>query len=179
MKKKKIITGFVIFAVLAINLAFGLSRIAKYSAVDEPYWTYDRISQFWTAIAKHKWKSTNINDKPGVTTAIIAGPGLWSIDPMPYKSLRQEPKNQETVRAIEKIDFLVAILYFSQKTFWSGNRALLSCLHWTFPSHPGHFSYHQPGFIALGISAIDYFGLSSLSERKYGKKKSKEDRFDK
>lgn len=103
--KKKIIVSAIVLAVLAINLFYGLSRIGRYSAVDEPYWVYGRISKFWTAVSEHKWHSTNINDKPGVTTAIIAGPGLLTIDPMKYKSLRQEPKSLETVRAIEKINF--------------------------------------------------------------------------
>lgn len=103
--RKKILTFAILIAVLAINVFFALPRISKYSSVDEPYWTYDRISKFWTAVGEHKWKSTNINDKPGITAAIIAGPGLFAIDPMPYKSLRAEPKTPATITAIEKINF--------------------------------------------------------------------------
>ncbi len=105
MSRKKIIPLAIIFVVLAISLFFAWPRMTQYSAVDEPYWTYDRISQFWTAVAEKKWKSTNINDKPGITTAIIAGPGLLSIDPMPFKTIRQEPKTPEIIQAINKINF--------------------------------------------------------------------------
>ena len=130
MSQKKIITLSIVLIVLSINVFFAMPRLSKYSSVDEPYWTYDRISKFWTAVGEHKWKSTNINDKPGITTAIIAGPGLFSIDPMPYKSLRAEPKTPETIAAIEKINysfrlpiyltsliFLLLFFVFLQKLF--------------------------------------------------------------
>lgn len=102
---KKFVAIFLVTLVMGINLFFGLPRLAKFSAVDEPYWTYDRTSQFWTAIAKQKWRSTNINDKPGVTVAILTGPGLLSINPMPYKAIRDEAKTPAQLAAIEKINF--------------------------------------------------------------------------
>lgn len=87
--------AFLIAAVLAINFAFGFPRLSRYSAVDEPYWTYDRTPKFWHAIANRKWKSTNINDKPGVTVAIVSGAGLLSSDPLTLRSIRQKPKDEE------------------------------------------------------------------------------------
>jgi len=39
MNKKYILVIFIL--VVAINLFFGWSRLARYSAVDEPYWTYE------------------------------------------------------------------------------------------------------------------------------------------
>jgi len=140
LNRKKLIVFAVVMAVLATNLAFALPRIDKYSSVDEPYWTYDRISQFWTAVAEKKWKSTNINDKPGITTAIIAGAGLFSIDPMPYKSLRAEPKDQTVIFAIEKINFsfrlpiylasliFLLLFYFFLKKLFGTTVALLSLI---------------------------------------------------
>lgn len=138
--RKKTLTLALFLIVLAINVFFALPRISKYSSVDEPYWTYDRISKFWTAVGEHKWKSTNINDKPGITAAIIAGPGLFSIDPMPYKSLRAEPKTPKTIAAIEKINysfrlpiyltsliFLLLFFIFLQKLF-NTRIALLSLI---------------------------------------------------
>ncbi len=140
MRRKKTITLVIISIVLATNVFFALPRIDKYSSVDEPYWTYKRISKFWTAVSERKWRSTNINDKPGITTAILAGPGLWSIDPMPYKSLRQEPKTQEVATAIEKINFsfrlpiyltsllFLLLFYFFLKKLFDTTIALLSLI---------------------------------------------------
>lgn len=109
MPNKKIITSLVIFAVLAINLFFGLPRLANYSSVDEPYWTYDRTTDFWKAIAQHKWKNTNINDKPGITVATISGLGLPWADPTQYKSVRQEPKSLATAQGIIAVNFALRL----------------------------------------------------------------------
>lgn len=105
MHYKRITIFLVIFIVLLTNLFFGFSRLSKYSAVDEPYWTYKRIPKFWTAIQDKKWRSTNINDKPGITVALVSGVGLLSVDPLPYKSIRQEPKSAETAKKIQQINF--------------------------------------------------------------------------
>ncbi len=105
MRYKKITIALIILLVLITNLFFGFSRLSHYSAVDEPYWTYKRIPKFWTAIKKQRWRSTNINDKPGITVALISGAGLLSINPLPYKSLRQKPKTQQVIDDITKINF--------------------------------------------------------------------------
>jgi 4-amino-4-deoxy-L-arabinose transferase-like glycosyltransferase len=119
MNKQKITIFAVILAVLAINLFFGLPRLAGYSSVDEPYWTYDRTPDFWRAIANKKWKNTKINDKPGVTTAAISGLGLPFIpNPLEYKSLRQEPKNTETLQDIKDINFALRLpIYLTTLAF--------------------------------------------------------------
>lgn len=95
--------GVVVLMVL-INLAFGLPRLKPYSAVDEPYWTFDRTPQYWEAIRAGRWRSTNINDKPGITVAALSGIGLLTIDPLPYKDLRDEPKSPEQLAAMDTIN---------------------------------------------------------------------------
>lgn len=103
LSKKAIFS--IILAVILLNIAFGLPRLARYAAVDEPYWTYARTPKFWNAIENQKWRSTQINDKPGVTVAIISGAGLLFSDPMQYKSLRFKPKTAEQTAAFNKINF--------------------------------------------------------------------------
>ena len=103
MDRKKWTIFLVLLAVLGINLALGLPRLARFSAVDEPYWTFARIPKFWTAVGEQKWRSTNINDKPGIITAIITGPGLWAIDPMTIKSGLSDPKTQDTMNKVLKV----------------------------------------------------------------------------
>lgn len=104
--KKEAVALTLLAVVIIVNLSFGLPRLEKYSAVDEPYWTYDRISKFWSGVTKPKFSRTNINDKPGVTVAIISGLGLLQYDPMEYKSLRQKPKTAEQLEAIDGINYI-------------------------------------------------------------------------
>ncbi|MDR3559580.1 MAG: phospholipid carrier-dependent glycosyltransferase [Candidatus Pacebacteria bacterium] len=103
MDRKKLTIFLVLFAVLGINLLLGLPRLSRFSAVDEPYWTFARIPKFWTAVAAQKWRSTNINDKPGITSAIITGPGLWAIDPLTIKSGLSDPKTQDMAAQVYKV----------------------------------------------------------------------------
>ncbi len=107
----------VVVLVMAINMGFGLPRLLPYSAVDEPYWTFERTPDFWQAIKTQKWKNTKVNDKPGITVAWLSGAGLLTIDPLEYKSLREEPKNPEQMEAMNTINvafrlpiYLVALL---------------------------------------------------------------------
>lgn len=112
MRFKKTILAFTIGAVLFVNLFLGLSRLGNYSAVDEPYWTYGRISKFWNAVENHKWKSTSVNDKPGITVAIVSGFGLLKIDPMPYESLRGDAKTESQLKDINTINFFFRLPIF-------------------------------------------------------------------
>lgn len=105
MHRKKWTVILVLLAVLIINLALGLPRLTRFSAVDEPYWTFARIPKFWTAVAEQKWRSTNINDKPGITTAIITGSGLLSIDPMTIKSGLADPKTPAMISKVLAVYF--------------------------------------------------------------------------
>ncbi|MFZ1719977.1 MAG: hypothetical protein WAU28_01325, partial [Candidatus Moraniibacteriota bacterium] len=68
---KKYLAPAIIIIVLLVNLTLGLTRLGNYSSVDEPYWTYGRITKFWNGVKAHNWKSTSVNDKPGITVAII------------------------------------------------------------------------------------------------------------
>lgn len=109
---KKYIAPIVIGVVLLLNLMLGLARLGTYSAVDEPYWTYGRISKFWTAIEQQKWRSTNINDKPGITVAILSGFGLLKFDPMTYQSLRGDTKTTQELSDINAINFYFRLPIF-------------------------------------------------------------------
>jgi 4-amino-4-deoxy-L-arabinose transferase-like glycosyltransferase len=51
--------------------------LGKFITADEHYWVYERIPQYWNAIAEGKWKKTFINDKPGVSVALVSGIGYF------------------------------------------------------------------------------------------------------
>ena len=69
-----------IYLILAISIItfflFGLFHLGKFETTDEHLWKYGRIKQYWTAIAERDWEKTYINDKPGVTVALVSGIGL-------------------------------------------------------------------------------------------------------
>jgi len=78
-KRHKIYLILTLAAVLAGYFAFGLYRLDKFDTDDEHYWVSDpapaRIDQYWQAVKSADWKDTRINDKPGVSIALISGIG--------------------------------------------------------------------------------------------------------
>jgi 4-amino-4-deoxy-L-arabinose transferase-like glycosyltransferase len=113
MKSK--ITIVLIFLTIAVSsFYFGYSRLTNFSGVDEPYWSYGRVPNFWNAIKTMQWKKTNISDKPGVTIAAVSGTGLPFIgeNPKPFKSLRFEAKTPEQVAQIRDIYFHLRLPVF-------------------------------------------------------------------
>jgi 4-amino-4-deoxy-L-arabinose transferase-like glycosyltransferase len=70
------------FALLGVFLffGFGLFHLAKFETTDEHFWKYERITKYFQGISEgirsSVWKNTRINDKPGVTVALVSGLGL-------------------------------------------------------------------------------------------------------
>ncbi|MEI8103435.1 MAG: glycosyltransferase family 39 protein [Candidatus Moraniibacteriota bacterium] len=151
---KKYLTPAIIGSVLVLHLFLGIPRIASFSAVDEPYWTYDRIPRFWSAVADQRWKSTDINDKPGITAAALGGFGLFSYDPMQYKALREKTKTPIQLAEINDINF-----HFRLPSFIFGTFALL--LYYFFLRKLFDPLTAILGFIFIGLSPI-IFGMSLL-----------------
>ena len=73
--KKKAVWIF-LFLSVAIYFAFGSHHLAQFTTADEHFWFYSRVPQYWNAIASQNWKKTRINDKPGISVAVVAGPAL-------------------------------------------------------------------------------------------------------
>lgn len=63
---------------------FALSQLREQANVDEPLWAFERIEKLWTNIAQHDWYNARPSDKPGVTTAAIAGTALLWTDSQTY-----------------------------------------------------------------------------------------------
>lgn len=81
--KNKAITFFVSLTFL-IYLSFGLYHINRFETADEHYWVYypngGRVFQYWDAVSKGNWAGTYVNDKPGITVALVSGLALLSED---------------------------------------------------------------------------------------------------
>ena len=80
-------TLLLIVFVTGLFFAFGLSRLTQYAAVDEPLWFDGRIAKYWKNIGERDWKGTSISDKPGITVALAAGPGLWFKSTKDYRTV--------------------------------------------------------------------------------------------
>lgn len=180
---KKFFTAAILIAVLAINFGFGFPRLDKFSAVDEPYWTYGRISKFWDSVAASKWRSTNVNDKPGITVALLSGFGLTKIDPMSYKDLRNDPKTDEQLAAIHTINFsfrlpiflfaLASLLlfYFLLRKLFNEQTALLAFIGIGLsPILLGISLIINPDsllWIFLPLSLLAYFNYQKYGDKRY------------
>ncbi len=115
--KQKILIILIFFSIFASSFYFGFPRLEKFSGVDEPYWSYDRVPKFWNAIKTMQWKKTNLCDKPGIVLAMVSGIGL-PFDGEDYESiknlkkLRYEPKTPEDVQRIENLYFHLRLPVF-------------------------------------------------------------------
>ncbi|MFZ2187732.1 MAG: glycosyltransferase family 39 protein [Candidatus Moraniibacteriota bacterium] len=180
---KKYVAPLVIAIVLLSNLAFGLTRLGNYSSVDEPYWTYGRITKFWNGIKAHNWKTTSVNDKPGITVAIISGAGLIKIDPMPYKSLRGDVKTEAELKDINDINFyfrlpiylfcvlLLPFFYLLLKKLFDETTALIAFVFIGLsPILLGMSLIINPDsllWLFLPLSLLSYFVFQKQGEHRY------------
>ncbi|HOW60219.1 MAG TPA: glycosyltransferase family 39 protein [Candidatus Moranbacteria bacterium] len=106
--KQKIIVFLVFFSIFISSLYFGFPRLEKFSGVDEPYWSYDRVPKFWNAIKNMKWEKTHLCDKPGIVIAAISGIGL-PFDNEDFNSIKKLQKiryEKKTLGDIQRIENL-------------------------------------------------------------------------
>lgn len=75
-QKEKIAIFAVLFLSVILFFAFGFYHLTKFETTDEHLWKYGRIKQYWQALKNKEWEKTYINDKPGITVALISGSGL-------------------------------------------------------------------------------------------------------
>jgi len=190
-KQEKII----IFSLLLISIlsffSFGLYRLGQFETTDEHLWKYDRIPQYWEAIKEKDWQKTYINDKPGVTVALISGIGLiFEPDPranqyLPAKSaLENKLFEHYNYQQSEITNFrfrlpilifstlsLLAFFYLAYRAFNSYRTALfVTLLLATNPILLGISQIINPDsffWIFGGLSTLAYLALLNTRERKF------------
>lgn len=79
----------VLFATM-LFFSFGFSGLTKYAAVDEPLWLDGRIHKYWKNIGEHDWRGTSISDKPGITVALVTGPGTLFKSSKEFKTVHYQ-----------------------------------------------------------------------------------------
>ncbi len=77
MRKKINLPMFSLLFSIIIFYVFGLYHLGKFETVDEHFWKFERVPQYWKALKDHNLKKTYINDKPGITVALLSGTGLF------------------------------------------------------------------------------------------------------
>ena len=103
---------------------FGIRDLGHAFYVDEKLWIYDRIETYWDNFLDGDWINTRPSDKPGVTTAIVSGPGLLFFDPSNFNEgtlhKDQLPRLFFALRLpalLCIISLLLLALYLSRKLF--------------------------------------------------------------
>lgn len=73
-------TGIGAIAVLVFFAVIAFHNLGKFETSDEDLWKDTRIREYWSGvkngIKRGDWEKTRVNDKPGVSLAIIAGTAL-------------------------------------------------------------------------------------------------------
>jgi len=108
--KKSIWMKFVwilLAAPMLLYLNFALIHLTKFETADESLWySQGRIQKYWRAIDERNWKNTRVNDKPGVTLAIISGLArYWEKEAPPEVEERNRKFQFFPVRQIEEAHF--------------------------------------------------------------------------
>ncbi|EKE25805.1 MAG: hypothetical protein ACD_5C00031G0006 [uncultured bacterium] len=190
-KEKIIIFSILLFSVISF-FAFGFFHLAQFETTDEHLWKYGRIQQYWQAIGNQEWEDTYINDKPGVTVALVSGFGLLKYpDPEKDQMVAVTDPGMSGVfekynaPQSEKINFafrfpvlvfstlsLLLFFYLSSKAFNSNWKALAATLFIAFnPILVGISQIINPDsffWIFGGLSMFSYLAyLNNAKQKKF------------
>jgi len=143
---------FTLIIAITIFLSFGLYHLAKFETTDEHFWKYDRIEKYYNGVkggfTNNNWKKTRLNDKPGVTVALIDGITVpFGFQPHKHQDLKTEKK----------------YLYFKDNT--SSGKKLYDIYH-TENTETMNFKLRFPGllFNAFIILPLIFWLLLSLTK---------------
>lgn len=73
---KKHRSSVLLVIILTAYFFFGLQHIGSFITADEHYWVEERIPRYFDAWSELDIRKTDINDKPGVSLALVSGPTL-------------------------------------------------------------------------------------------------------
>lgn len=170
--------------VFSVYFFFALGHLGKFITADEHYWVYERIPEYWNAVTDGKWSKTYINDKPGVSLALVTGASLL---PIPHpETLCGETAERIITCNPTKVESALFTFRLLLVTF---NALLLLFLFWIIKKiTTTHIALWSTAFMALspillGISQIlnpdallwsfgsaslfFYFALLRFQEKKY------------
>lgn len=110
-------------------LVFGMHHLTQFETTDEHYWMYNltrgRLYWYWKGIISADFDKTRINDKPGVTLALVTAPG-FILEKDHFKVLREngsvytivDPQKTEAINFAFRFPLLLFNGLFSLFFFW-------------------------------------------------------------
>jgi len=163
---------------------FGLFHISQFITADEHYWIYERIPQYWNALEQGNWRKTFINDKPGISLAMVSGAALlYDQSPMTLCSENEQniticnQNRSEMLLFFFRLPlllfnfFILLYLFFIIKKLSGENVALLSVLFMGLsPMLLGITQIVNPDALlwSTGAAALfSFFLLLQSREKKY------------
>ncbi len=170
--------------VIASYFIFGWHHLTQFVTADEHYWVYERIPQYWNALAEHKWTKTFINDKPGVTLALVSG-----IATLPYPDTEKHclEKDDRTLDCDSEMTagmylafrlpilitnglFLILLFFLIERLVSSRVALFTTILTGLSPILLGSSQIINPDSLLWSCSMLalfSYFSLLRFEERKY------------
>ena len=82
--------GTLLLCIIVLFVSLCSYRLGQFMTADENYWLYERIPAYYHAWDNWKLHKTLINDKPGVTLALVAAPAM-ALYPDPYQFVVHDP----------------------------------------------------------------------------------------
>jgi len=186
VKERTLVFLFLLISVVSF-FSFGFYHLAKFETTDEHLWKYDRIPQYWNSLKAGDLEKTYINDKPGITVALISGIGLLS-EPNPKADATLPSGNalleKYDYQQSEKTNFyfrfpilifaslsLLAFFYLSLKAF--GSRKIAVAITALISANTiliGMSQIINPDsffWIFGGLSILSYLAFLNNRERKF------------
>lgn len=78
--------GTLLLCIVVLFVSLCSYRLGQFMTADENYWLYERIPAYYQAWDNWKLHKTMINDKPGVTLALVTAPAM-ALYPDPYTTV--------------------------------------------------------------------------------------------
>lgn len=197
-KKKSHLSVAVLSLVISILIfvSFGLFHLTKSETTDEHFWKHDRIEKYYNGLSEGikdgRWNKTRLNDKPGVTVALISGVSvpLFGTEPSRHEKVETKNKKQNLydeyhIEETESLNFALRLpgllfnaLIVLPLIFWltlkiTRNKTLTAFVVLLMGTNPVLIGISQVvnpdtflwGFSTIGILA--YIGLLYRKEKKF------------
>jgi hypothetical protein len=116
MPPKKIFILSMLILTIGSFFGFGFYHLSQFKTADEHYWMQERTPQYWNALKEGRFKKMLINDKPGITVALVSGVGLlWESNPVQYLTKVDDDLKVYDTHKSERVNFLfrLPILLFN------------------------------------------------------------------
>lgn len=185
---KKYSTTIFLMLTLTMFFSFGFYHLDKFETADEHLWKYGRIEQYWQALKEKNWAKTSINDKPGITVALISGIGLFA-EPDPESAdnnssivqgffKKYNPEETKRINFYFRLPILIfstlsllAFFFLLKPALGSEKHALLATiLIGLNPILIGISQIINPDsffWIFSGLTIVAYFAYLNTNQKKY------------